>query len=881
MPEQYKKVILMQLKEFQDLCLKKLDYYLQVLKSEYLEEKEVIKFLRSKGQERQIKEYSEKTWKKLEFEGKLPHFKNTLGKIQPLPYLNKKDGLAHPIPNILLKVPTGGGKTLIAVFAVERINFDYFQKTTGLILWIVPTDVIYRQTFLNFKNKSHPYRQILERAGAGRVKILEWRKNKTNSFSVRDLKENLCVMLLMLQSANRETKESLRVFKDSGKFIDFFPKARDGKANEKLISYMGNLDTYIDKNPLGGGTGAFVKHSLGNAIRLAQPIVIMDEGHRAYSDLARKTLSDLNPRFILELSATPNMKSHKSNVLVSISGVKLKEEEMIKLPINITNTGKGDWKKTLCQAYDKLQELQKLSKINYKKTKKYIRPIMLVQVERTGKDQIDTNFVHSEDVKNFLISRLKVREREIKIKVAEKDELKDESLLSHTSPVRFIITKQALQEGWDCPFAYVLAVLSNSRSKQAMTQLIGRILRQPYAQKAEMESLNESYVFCYNRLVQEVVNDIKKGLQKEGMADLTHYITTKETALKKVKVNRRPTFKDTKIFLPRVLCKTQNNVWRNIIYEEDILKNIDFSKISYSEKERLTPENIDSLQVDSIQVDMSDHANQFTLPYATKTRWENQGMKMDYPFMIKRLSLFIPNPWEAVRILDETIDSLKVRKISDEQLYLNRNWILRAMEQDIEKQIDRLSEKLFIKKLKAGDLCFKIFKKKIDINWEMKSDMDFVVSRSDKILRRRDESDFQLSLFDKTYQSHYNELEKQVAWYLDEQSAVKWWHRIAVKQGYHLQGWQKRKIYPDFLAFISSENKVKKLSVLEAKGDHLKGNDDTNYKKKLFKILEKHATNEIMKVGDMEVVSEAEQKMVFQILMENRWREDLQEVIEK
>ena len=91
---------------------------------------------------------------------------------------------------------------------------------------------------------------------------------------------------------------------------------------------------------------------------------------------------------------------------------------------------------------------------------------------------------------------------------------------------------------------------------------------------------------------------------------------------------------------------------------------------------------------------------------------------------------------------------------------------------------------------------------------------------------------------------------------------------MVAKQDYHLQGWQKRKIYPDFLAFVSHDNKIKKLSALETKGDHLTGSDDTKYKEKLFEVLEKQVTNESVSVGDMEVVSEKEQKMIFRTFME-------------
>ena len=865
----------MELKEFQELCLEKLDYYLELLKKEYIEEKDVVEFYKNKkGKDKKIEEYCEKTWKQLQIEEKLPKYKNKNRQLQSFPYRNKKDKLNNPIPNICLKVPTGGGKTLIAVSSVEKINFDYFKKNTGLILWIVPTTAIYGQTLKNFKDRSHFYRKVLERAGAGKVKIIE----KTDAFSLQDLQEYLCVMLLMLPSANRETKESLRMFKDSGKFISFFPQPENYQANEEILSQISNLDIYKNNKSLGGVKGVSVKHSLGNAIRIARPIVVLDEGHKAYSDLARKTLSDLNPKFILELSATPNMKEHLSNVLVSVSGVKLKEEEMIKLPINVTNSKRGDWKKTLCQAYEKLKELQADCETYQQKSKKYIRPIMLIQVERTGKDQKDKKFIHSEDAKNYLINQLGVSEEAVKIKVSEKDELKDESLLSDTSQVQFIITKQALQEGWDCPFAYVLAILSKAKSRLALTQLIGRVLRQPYAQRTTMESLNESYIFCYNKAVEEIVSDIRKGLQKEGMDDLADYVKTEEIDFKKETAKRNPAFKKTKIFLPKVLCKTKKGSWRNIIYAQDILQEIDFSKISYSKKDSWTPENIDSLQVNSIKIDIEDKAGQFSLPHISQNKREDIT-DIDYSFIIKRLCNFIPHPWEAGRIFDETITTLKAKNISDKKIYLNRADLLEDMEKDIRDQINNISEKIFTDKLKDGSLCFKIFKNQIDINWTMGYEIDFIVSTSDKVLRREDDKEFQISLFDTTYQRHYNELEKQVAWYLDEQSAVKWWHRMVARQDYHLQGWQKRKVYPDFLAFISPDNKINKLSVLETKGDQLKGNEDTEYKKKLFEVLEKNATNESVSVGDMEVVSEKEQKMIFKILMEKTWKEDLGKLI--
>ncbi len=147
--------------------------------------------------------------------------------------------------------------------------------------------------------------------------------------------------------------------------------------------------------------------------------------------------------------------------------------------------------------------------------------------------------------------------------------------------------------------------------------------------------------------------------------------------------------------------------------------------------------------------------------------------------------------------------------------------------------------------------------------------IEYLISQNDKVLRKRNAKNLQLSLFEDTYERHYNEFEKHVAWYLDEREALKWWHRMVAKQDYYLPGWQKRKVYPDFIACVNSDGSHK-VSVLETKGDHLKGNDDIGYKGKLFELLEKYANNPV-DVGTVETASKDEEKMVFRILMETGW----------
>ena len=425
-------------------------------------------------------------------------------------YTPTKNGLDQPLPTFCMKIPTGGGKTLLAVKTVDLVNMIYRKRKTGLVLWIVPTTQIYRQTIQNLKDRDHPYRQHLDLASGGNTLILE----KSDRFSPQDVQENLVVLMLMLPSANRKTKETLKVFKDSGGFQDFFPSEDDIKGQENMLKRFPNLDTYEKES---GFWGKQVKTSLGNTLRTLSPLIILDEGHKAYSEGAQRTLHGFNPCLIVELSATPV----QSNVLVDITGRELHREEMIKLDLHVVNKASPDWKDTLLAGFNKRNVLEEKAREYEANTGINIRPICLIQVERTGKEQQGGRWIHSEQVREHLIKIMGVPAEEIAVKTSEKDELKEVDdvggLLARDCKVRYIITKQALQEGWDCAFAYILVILTNPSSKNSLTQLVGRILRQPFARKTQVRELDESYVFSFQQRGKELLESIKLGFRARGL----------------------------------------------------------------------------------------------------------------------------------------------------------------------------------------------------------------------------------------------------------------------------------------------------------------------------------------------------------------------------
>jgi type III restriction enzyme len=98
---------------------------------------------------------------------------------------------------------------------------------------------------------------------------------------------------------------------------------------------------------------------------------------------------------------------------------------------------------------------------------------------------------------------------------------------------------------------------------------------------------------------------------------------------------------------------------------------------------------------------------------------------------------------------------------------------------------------------------------------------------------------FNYYLFDDVEISAMNSLEKKVGELLDKQDKILWWFRNKVSNDwYSIQGWQKNKIRPDFVAAKKNDSgKLELVYVLESKGQQLLGNDDSNYKKAVMEVM--------------------------------------------
>ncbi|MBI1213192.1 MAG: restriction endonuclease subunit R [Alphaproteobacteria bacterium] len=785
-------------------------------------------------------------------------------------------GAGGTVPHICFRVPTGGGKTLMAAHAVERYFVDHEKRRAGLVLWITPSDAIFNQTWRQLRDREHPYRQVLDRASGGRVRLLK----KLERLTPLDLSSQLCVLVMMLQSANVEAKETRKIFQDSGDYTSFFP-SDDPLTTKRLLDSVPNLETH-DLASLGGPmTGPQIKTSLGNVLRIAQPMIVMDEGHRAYSDLARKTLASLNPRFMLELSATP--KAERSNILVSVSGRALKDENMIKLPINLNALRNADWKATLSKAWEKTEQLNEAAEKLRGNTGRYIRPIMLIRVERTGRDQQDGLHVHAEDVRKRLIEKMGVPPEAIRVQTATVKELEGEDLLSEYSPVRVIVTKDALREGWDCPFAYVLAILSSTTAATALTQMIGRILRQPQAQATGIEELDTAWVYCFDQEVSAAVDNVRKGLQSEGLDDIADQVRTGARAegdgLRREIVERRKPFKGKEILLPKVRYR-EGKGWRDLDYERDILAHVAWDKLAYSRAKSVTLDGLQKAMIAHAYVDIEAGLAGDRIAGEIEDTEALEDRPLDRPFLVRQLLDVVPNPWQGMRILDEALQTIRGRGLPEVQIVRTRLALVNDIKRDLQDQVDAAAEAHFRDRVNAGDISFQLVGATPPADdWKVPAKITVTTTSRSKKLTRANGTPAQLSLFDPVYEDSLNKFEKDVALYLDEKDAVHWWHRIAARADWGLQGWLRNKVYPDFLCWFVLKDGVARLMALETKGKQYQGSPDTEWKKSLFKVLEDLYAKGVDR-GEVQLVDPQAREMRFRILLSSEahpqaWQTDL------
>ena len=409
------------------------------------------------------------------------------------PYCDKLGG----VPSVCLKVPTAGGKTFLAVNALKPV-FDarahYGRQPPQMVVWLVPSEAILSQTLKNLHDVQHPYRRRLNTDFGGRVQVFDKEDVlRGNGFDADTVQSGVSVLVMTFDSLKGRSKDTLRAFRENGNLASFAGMGSSERQPEKLLP-------------------EYDETALINVLRGLNPMIVVDESHNAATPLSLDMIGSLNPCFVLELTATPR---ESSNIISYVGASALKNEQMVKLPVIVSRLRTQE--DVMTAAVTLRDNLEREAEAARQHGGAYIRPIVLFQAEPKSKDDKAT----FDKVKRDLMKH-GIAAEHIAVKTADINELKNQNLLSPDCPIRFVITVNALKEGWDCPFAYILASLANRSSETDVTQIVGRVLRQPYARYQANQNLNISYVFTSSEQFDHTLNKVAEGLTRAGFSRLDY-----------------------------------------------------------------------------------------------------------------------------------------------------------------------------------------------------------------------------------------------------------------------------------------------------------------------------------------------------------------------
>ncbi len=678
------------------------------------------------------------------------------------------------VPFVCIRIPTGGGKTLVGCKAVERIMSTTLQNKmdTGIVMWFVPSDSIKTQTLAKFKDPKDWHYQMLHESFGTKLKVFS--NEEALTISPEDVKNNLCVIVASLDAFRKDAsiQKKYKVYKENGSLMGHFENLKDDS----------NLEKDSDKT---------VVNSLANVIRKSRPLIVIDEGHHTQTELSVDMLKGLKPSFIIEFTATPR---DGSNVLVKTSASELKIEDMVKIPIVLES--RSQWEQVVLDGLMKRNELEKRAK---KLEGEYVRPIALLQAQPKSKTRAT---VTVEALKEMLLKH-KIPEEQIKIKTSELDELEGINLFDKKCEVRYILTVNALAEGWDCAFAYVLISVANLGAKVAVEQIIGRVIRMPSAKRKDDETLNRSYVFASAPNFNEAAGKVIKGLEDNGYSKSDFVSAHEEKEYSDPLEAKKAIKKELKV--PMMAIGKDKLSFEDLLGEDFELakQDPDFEfKIHYDLDGQAT--------IDITEDDEWLQGKQLSLPY--------QYLEGDHSveelatWLDKKLRFPMLNPEDKLAFIEKAVQTqLKKHKRTLPELSVNRYLFADRLGAVIIERLEAYTKKAFTKLMAAKELSTAVFDPFPPVI-ALKSPIGKVFNRN--LYERIDAVNGEERGF----------VERIDLGTLDN---IEFWVRNREKvDPFYIQGWKRGKFYPDFVAVTKKGNIV----ALEWKGEDRISNEDTAYK---------------------------------------------------
>lgn len=401
------------------------------------------------------------------------------------------------LPYVCLRLPTGGGKTLLAAHSVKIVADAWIGTDFPLVLWLVPTTTIRKQTVEALSNPRHPYRLALAEAFGEPVRIFDI--GDFTRLRPHDLGRHLCIFVGTIQTLRVTDTDGRKVYAHHEALEPFF---------SKIDKRMTGLETLgAETAAKVGGSVDDIRYSFANLLHLHRPLMIVDEAHKAVTGLSREMQGRVNPTAIVEFTATPHT---KSNILHSVTALELKDEQMIKLPVVLAEH--DTWEGAVTGAIAKRAELADEAA---RDRAGYIRPIVLFQAEDKNRE------VTVEVLKQHLIDVHRIDPRSIAVATGDQRGLDGIDLFDPNADplINYIITVEALKEGWDCSFAYVFCSVANIKSATDAEQLLGRVLRMPYATRRASPMLNKAYANLISKSFAEAATTLRDRLVQMGFEE--------------------------------------------------------------------------------------------------------------------------------------------------------------------------------------------------------------------------------------------------------------------------------------------------------------------------------------------------------------------------
>ena len=778
-------------------------------------------------------------------------------------------------PHVCFKVPTGGGKTFLAVSSLRILFNNFPTKKAKVVVWLAPSEAILTQTLENLSNPNHPYRQKIEADFNGRVQVYSKQQALDGQqFNITTVNEQLSIIVMSFDSLRIRNKDGRKVYQENGNLQSF-------------LSYNPTPETKVEN---------IDDTALIQVLNQLSPVIIVDESHHTSGELSIEMLRNLNPSFILDLTATPRK---NSNIISYVDAAQLKAENMVKLPVIVYNRPSQD--EVIADAISLRDRLDDLAQTN---SNNYIRPIVLFQAQPKQGENKET----FEKLKERLVN-LGIPEEEIAIKTAEINEIKNIDLLSRDCKIKYIITINALKEGWDCPYAYILATLANKTSTVDVEQILGRVLRLPYTQQNNSKFLNLSYVLTCSNDFNTTIQKVVAGLNNAGFSEHDYRIANNE--LPSIQSQQHTT--QTSLINEDEEClQFDTSLVKSIIEERKNINNgidntISSMLVSAEEKSNNYDDAI-KLTINNVFEDLPMEVKSKVQTYPMYENFKDEAMKLKLPqFFIKpkeNLFTLANQDYRELLTRDVLLDGFTLKDKSTEiDFSLATEGVVKV---DVNKnespKYRRLNEtenayfKEMFKSLPPESRvknCKYLIKQQLEkFNYIASNDLSLYIDRivdnmdSDTLLALQKnvygftnkikykivslQEEYQKSQF-KTWlelgkieclpsfnfkqeiipvkpfnllskslyvtEESMNDFELKVIEKVSSLPNVKWWHRNMDRIEFYINGFINH--YPDFIVYTNSG----KIVLIETKGLYLASNDDSKDKAELGKIWQAQAGN--------------------------------------